>query len=559
MRISGPVVGESFVNRRAELAALEEYAVDRQFCCLLGLRRTGKTSIMLELSRRLRERPERYVPVYFNIQPAITVPEQFVVAYVGALIFGALKEMGIASSEEGPFYNDLHYVQRKALAFKSERINDYLLELGGLLSRRELNYQQLFQVGFGFAEVLAKALERPLAVFLDEFQEVVQFKAYNMPVLALFRGVTQAQTRVWYCLAGSSITMLNRLINSEGSPLFGQYRTFLIGPFAFDATRDLASKIVGHTLPAEFYRQLYGFTRGYPFYLTIIGTTVRRLLENGMVKAEDALLLSILEEIYNPVGTVALHCKEIFSTFLQMATQSTISRSIMLFLANKGESASASEVARKVGRSRDFVRQVLMRLVEVDLLQVTNRRYMITDPILAFWLAHNYSQFEADPMKLVAFEENKERLLTELRSEIAKLRSERGFLYESYVRDLVMRTFDGRRVRGNILGQEGFVVLPKAERVLNLKLGQDELDMIIVTETGNWLVEIKGRRSPAKYTWLRQLQEEKKSTAEREGYEINTLWFISEGGFSRNAIRYARRNGILFTEGGQLSLLESRN
>ena len=98
--------------------------------------------------------------------------------------------------------------------------------------------------------------------------------------------------------------------------------------------------------------------------------------------------LAIAEEVATPGGAIAMHCREVFETRLLQATQSTVNRQIMHYLAHN-QPAKASDVGRAIGRSTDYARQILVRLVEGDLLHVRRRRYAITDPILTFWLAHS--------------------------------------------------------------------------------------------------------------------------------------------------------------------------
>jgi hypothetical protein len=415
MYISGPVTGKQFVNREEMLDALRQYAEDRQYCCLIGLRRTGKTSLMIKTMDRL---PPEWISGYFNVQTSIAVPEQFAATYAGSILFWVLHRQGLVSETTQPHFFDLNYVQRQALLLEDRQVSRYLLDMADALDRREVNYIQVLTQAFSFPQVLSDALHRPLAIFIDEFQDIVQMDAYGIDSLKLFRSVTQMQTEVWYCLAGSSISQLNELVNGRNSPLFGQYKTHLVGSFELDAAHSLAAQQASESLPESVLLLLYNFTHGYPFYLAVLASATASIARReGQPVDEEAFILAIAEEVATPGGIIAMHCREVFETRLRQATQSTVSRQIMHYLAHN-QPARASVVGRAIGRSTDYTRQILMRLVEGDLLHVQKRRYAITDPVLSFWLAHSYFDIEINPLAMINFAATKARLVETLRQEL---------------------------------------------------------------------------------------------------------------------------------------------
>lgn len=415
MYISGPVTGDNFVNREEMLNALRQNAEDRQYSCLIGLRRTGKTSLMIKTMEHL---PREWFSGYFNVQTSIAVPEQFAVTYVGSILFWVLHRQGLVSETTQPHFFDLNYVQRQALLLEDRSTTRYLLDMADALDRREVNYNQVIGQAFSFPQILSDVLNHPLAIFIDEFQDIVQMDAYGIDLLKVFRSITQMQTGVWYCLAGSSIHRLNEVVNSEDSPLFGQYKTFVVGRFDLDAARKLVTQQAGEPLPEPVLRLLYHFTGGYPFYTAVLAGSIAAIAQRqGRPVDEETLILAIAEEIATPGGTIAMHCREVFETRLLQATQSTVSRQIMHYLAHN-QPAKAADVGRAIGRSTDYSRQILVRLVEGDLLHVQRRRYTITDPILTFWLARSYFDIEINPLAMINFAATKARLVETLHQEL---------------------------------------------------------------------------------------------------------------------------------------------
>jgi len=410
--ISGPVTGEKFVNREQMLRELGQHAQAHQYCCLIGLRRTGKTSLMINMMDLL---PSDWLAAYFNVQTSIAVPEQFATTYVGSILFWVLQRQGLVDQSTLPHFFDLGYAQRRVLALKNDNVTAYLIEMGNTLARRDINYAQVLQLAFSFPQVLSQALSRPMAVFIDEFQDIVQMDAYNVETLNLFRATTQMQSGPWYCLAGSSISQLNALVNAQESPLFGQYKTFLVSGFDLQATQQLITLQTRQSAPEPVARLLHKFTAGHPFYLTILASAAAGAAQqSGQPLKEEHVLAAIIDEVCAPTGAIAMHCRQIFETMLRMATQSTVSRQIMYYLAHY-QPTTAAEVGRYIGRSPDFIRQILVRMVETDLLRVQRFRYSITDPVLAFWLARSYFDIEINPLAQIDFASTRARLFDNLR------------------------------------------------------------------------------------------------------------------------------------------------
>ena len=136
MYISGPVTGKKFVNREVMLRELGQHAQAHQYCCLIGLRRTGKTSLMINLMDLL---PSDWLVSYFNVQTSIAVPEQFATTYVGSILFWVLQRQGLVDPSTLPYFFDLGYAQSRVLALKNDNVTAYLIEMGNTLARRRIN------------------------------------------------------------------------------------------------------------------------------------------------------------------------------------------------------------------------------------------------------------------------------------------------------------------------------------------------------------------------------------------------------------------------------------
>lgn len=222
-------------------------------------------------------------------------------------------------------------------------------------------------------------------------------------------------------------------------------------------------------------------------------------------------------------------------------------QAILQTIAKETTGLNLSEVASRLKRPTGVIHQVMNWLQEVDLLeQRDDKTYVFRDPVLQIWVAYYYSGIELTglPSQKVL-----SQLVTELMEKYERAANELGLAKESQVRELLQR-FAGQEVDGTLLGSHGLLSLPTFERISPYLSpdGQIEVDGLTEGEGIRWVVEIKWRN---KQVGLKEMQKLLHKSKGLEGQP----WYISQAGFTGEAIDFADRHRIFYSSRPQIETL----
>lgn len=227
-----PVYGERFFGRSDELRELDRViSQGNRHVGIFGLRRIGKTSLLLELMHRLRKRPE-VTPIFIDLELSSAVKSASHVAHrIGDSIAeivsarspvslrGARRELGIPDRWD---------------EIAGERlITDLGVRLVSFLKRGALADTRVVVV-LDEAEILLPGPDRPAAHAID--------------LLRMIRGVSQETQQLTLVLAGVNATPSESpLLADEDNPLFGLLAVKYLGPLEQTACSDMI-RVVGRRM-----------------------------------------------------------------------------------------------------------------------------------------------------------------------------------------------------------------------------------------------------------------------------------------------------------------------
>src|SRR5882672_8002736 len=201
--VGGPVPAADLVGRETYIRRIGERLADGNHVLLAGPRRIGKTSIILEVARRLRRRG------------AFT-------AYVdclGATDIRGLGERLVDALLENVSGVERSFEQAKAIAAgvrPSLKVKYEHVELALDLAR-EKNAQRFFEGALDLPRALAARTGKRVVVILDEFQAAGRL---GPRVFDVMRARFQAQRGVAYVFLGSEEGILEQLFSEKGHAFF---------------------------------------------------------------------------------------------------------------------------------------------------------------------------------------------------------------------------------------------------------------------------------------------------------------------------------------------------
>lgn len=201
--VGGPVPADDLVGREPYMRSTAARLADGEHLLIAGPRRIGKTSVILEVLRRLRRKG------------AVT-------AYVDCL--GATDVRGLAErlassllasldGKDGAL-EDARAIARGLRARGRVRYEHLELVIPLL---RETSAQRAFEAGLDLPRAVAQRTGRRVVVALDEFQAAGRL---GPRVFDVMRSRFQAQRGVAYAFLGSEEGILEELFGEKGRPLY---------------------------------------------------------------------------------------------------------------------------------------------------------------------------------------------------------------------------------------------------------------------------------------------------------------------------------------------------
>jgi AAA+ ATPase superfamily predicted ATPase len=540
-----------FTNREYELAQLTHYrqalgAGPMEHVALFGLRRIGKTLLLKEFMRRTLDESTGVAPVYMDFATLASSPENFALGYVGQLCYWLLMR---GEGEVGPF---LSAGSLAGALFQNNGADLYppVEPLLHELEKARPDRQALLRQAFHFPQEAAQIRQCSLALILDEFQEIRTLIHYpnSQNVLALLRAEMQSQSGIFYLLAGSAVSVLTGLFSNPDSPLFAQFTRLPVEAFNRESTAMLVRKLTDNRASADLLPLIHSLTNGHPFYITALCRRLMNLVDVAQRPLDaDTAKQAFLTETLAPHGRIYDFCRYMYDLSLQKASGYGALKAVLQILATE-EGLTASQIARKLRVTGGTASDYLRWLREVDLVTDREHAYYFCDPVLRFWVANTIRGVEisltAEPLDLV-------NLMARLDAQLQRVSEELGTAQESRIREL-MRSFDGQVVNGSIFGASDQITLPKFGQVSEYLSpdGQVQLDAIGQALSGpKWIVEVKWRTK-------RVGKKEVEILLAHARAESAQGWFISRAGFTDDAAEFSRREGLLFSDGPAIHILE---
>jgi hypothetical protein len=408
-------------------------------------------------------------------------------------------------------------------------------------------------MAFNAPEIYATATGHKVMLLLDEFPEILALNNYPQirDSLGLFRAVLQTQSNVCYVVAGSMISLMESIFLQSESPLFVHFQMETVNPFGRADSDSLVQKrleMLASPVPGQVLAAIYQVARGHPFYTYAL---CMRMIESVSLLQKPLNAETVREgftlETLTTTGRIYSLCRYVLEQSLKDVRGETMPQAILQTIAKEPSGLNLSEISSRLKRPTGAIHQVMNWLQEVDLLeQRDDKTYVFRDPVLQIWVAYYYSGVELTGLPSQKVLSN---LVAELMEKYERAANELGLAKESQVRELLQQ-FVGQEVDGELFGSSGQFRLPTFERVSPYLSpdGQIEVDALAEGEGFRWVVEIKWRN---KQTGLKEMQKLLQKAQVLEGQP----WYISQAGFTNEAIDFAQKNQICYSSRPQIEAL----
>lgn len=364
-----PVSGELFVGRQNILGDMIAELKDSESSdgfCIYGRRRIGKTSLLRELERRLKEN-EELVIVYFSFWDIIPLSTRAFVEDISDAILDAYQKKGLLRIEQG-IKRALRRVkkvfarniQNAEFRIKLDRVELFL----NLKESEKPDYSFLFREVFYLAEEIADRTGTKCIIMLDEFPEILKLEnGYQM--VRVLRTAHENFKHVGIVISGSIRKTLAQVALSHVSPFYRQLILKKISPLSVEEVQSFLVKYAS-IKDREIAERLTEITGGVPFYLQSL----------GRISGFSDLDYSV-EEFLEEEGNIIF--QEEFTKLNEIEKR-------IVSAMGKGK-ARLVDIARDAELSSSTVSTYLPTLMAKEIVKKMERgRYSLTDTMFALWL-----------------------------------------------------------------------------------------------------------------------------------------------------------------------------
>lgn len=356
----------NFIGRKEEIRRLKMNFEEGINTILISPRLWGKTSLVKKVCEVVDRK--KVIPVFVDIFKCKTEYE-----FYNALAEAVLKQT--ASKAELWMDNARDFIARLSpkVSFSPEPNSEFALSLG--ISPKTHAPEEILSL----AEEIAKKKQKRIVVCVDEFQQIGEM-ADSVSIQKRLRSVWQHQRLTSYCLFGSKKHTMMNVFQKRNMPLyqFGDFKFLDKIP-----TETWVEYIVQHfkdrqrTISTEQAAKICQLVDNYSSYVQQLSWLVFSLIDEGQVVTDEHLKQGV-KDLLNSQEQLFMQQIEPLTAYQMNFLRCILSGHHDDF----GETAVREEF--QLGSVSNITR-LKTALVDKDIVEMSGKRYYITDPVFALW------------------------------------------------------------------------------------------------------------------------------------------------------------------------------
>ncbi|MEW5766357.1 MAG: ATP-binding protein [bacterium] len=363
-----PAKSDDLIGREKELESISKMLMSGQSVILISPRRYGKTSLSLEILRRLKK--EGCYTLYLDI---FSILDRYDLA----------RQITEKTLENKKIRNFSRMIREKfATLLKSIEFKQVIEEFEFVLKFKDegVDEWELLRETLNFPDKIGIKENKKMVVVFDEFGDLA--KLNGLELLKLMRSIFQLQEKTSYLFTGSQESVMNELFLSREQPFFRFGIIQNLNLLPLDRIRRYVEKKFsqeGIAINSEHTDFIAQKTKGHPYYTQLLCQRIYfNLLGKNTIEKEDierAYLDAILEErnFFEQLWTELLgkrHYRDALRTIL----------------FSKKPLYSIKEL-KEINLSR-----ILRGLKGKGIIKKTNQAYEIADPFFKEYLILRFSE-----------------------------------------------------------------------------------------------------------------------------------------------------------------------
>lgn len=490
-----------FVNRKTELNEMKRYAEliaagKKINLSVFGLRRIGKTELLLEFKRICNRKYKTLVVPYINLHSIVLESRLFV--------FHILLELlhEIHGFEKPKTIEDLFILSNQLSKSEQECVR-FILNY----SKSELNEED-FLKGF-FEHLVNISKSNKIIYIIDEFQDILQA---NKNVLKIIRAVTEKEKNLNFLVAGSIVTAMRKIFH-HNEPFFGQFMKIRLENFDNESSYEL---IKSFRINKEVIKKRVAYlTKGHPYYISVLCSKI----DNQMDK--KTIDYNFIKELYSKDGLINEHFEYLMDLSIAKFKNKTVYKNILVFLSEKNH--ILIEIARYLKKDIGETNKYVSALNRIGLIERHGNYYSIKDKLFSAWLKKIHLGISEPDLQE---DKIKDMLIKQLEEKYLRAKTDLGFAKEYEIREKLKKL-------------SGIVFEPYRKDDI-------EFDAVGLDKEAVIIAEIKWRNRETNYkdveNFINKINSSEFSSRKKK------LLFISKEGFTEQAKKLLKEHNIEIVE-----------
>lgn len=363
LQVGKPVHGKTFIGREKEVKEILNYIEIGQSVVIIAPRRFGKTSLVIEVLRRLKQK-KKYTG-FIDIFEHSTLKQlsQSIIAEV--LDNHGLKKL--YQQTKGSISALLKNIKLKAV------IEDFEFLVG--LEDDTIDTWTNFSHSIDFINNFASNSDKQMCFAFDEYGDLLKFDKADA-VIKLMRAKIQKQQSAVYIFSGSYESVMNTLFINSKSPFYRLAKIIHLSYLPFvDLKKYMIKMLTDYSVnfTEKLVEDSIDLLKGHPYYCQLALQQIYLYYQsNGKIPSIDAL-----------IDLIQYSEKNYFEKIWEDVSSSKEAALILRHLSLHSTGVYGMATKNKINASR-----TLKRLEGLGIIYKEDSNYLFYDPVFQFWIAN---------------------------------------------------------------------------------------------------------------------------------------------------------------------------
>ena len=367
-QVGKPVYGNNLIGRDKEIRLIKELILAGQSIVIIAPRRMGKTSLMMELIRQLKD--EGYFTCNIDV---------FSTSDISSLAHRITESVFANNKLDKYFRQAVSNITEafKNIKFKSE-IEDYnfILEFSSKAKNAPFD---LLEDSLNLIDSYAAKNKKKMLAAFDEFGDIKKLDGEH--IVKLFRSVIQLQQNTTFLFSGSYESVMSELFVSKNSPFYRMTRIIELGNINnqdFSIYLQIVFDENDITIDSHRISEILLFTKGHPYYTQLYA---QELLIT--YKLSDSKVIASHEDILEQLLIVE---KSFLESNWEDISKKRENKVVITAIA-KGVINIYSHIDNK----KNNISRAVNDLKKQGLISTIDSSNVLNDPLLNEWIIRNVS------------------------------------------------------------------------------------------------------------------------------------------------------------------------